>query len=132
MKASKQRNCHKHSIPQVKAYNTSDEITSNCLIVSSKFVRSWHKILSCPCNSENSVSMICSHSFTRFSLVPSSSKRFLSLSVDKDIWFGARERSSLSGRSGYKPRVDTKASIHATRSFLESVLRWRVFVAVNI
>lgn len=120
------------SIQRVKHRSQVKNFTSNCLIVSSKFDRSTQRTVSCSCNSENSASMICSHSFTRFSLLPSSTKRFLSLSVDTDMWFGARERWSLSGWSGYKPRVDTKACIHATRSFLESVLRWRVLVAVNI
>lgn len=107
--------------------------TSSCLNASNNFVRSSWRSLICSWTSENSESTICSHSFTRLSFIPSSSNRFFSLSVDMDKSFGdTKEKCPLSDWRGTMPLVDAKACNHAALSLLESVLRCRVLVAVNI
>jgi hypothetical protein len=58
-----------------------------------------------------------------FSLIPSSSKRFLSLSVEIDKSFGTREILSFSDLDGKRLLVETSARIQATLSLFESVLR---------
>lgn len=99
------------------------EITSNCRNVSNKLERSSQRTLTCPLISENSESIICSQSLTSTSLIPSSSKRFLSLAVDKDISSDIREKLSFNDLSEKRLLVETKAFIHASLSFFVCVLR---------